>query len=102
MDLTQEEWTKRQKETAGCVIIDVRTIEEFEEKHIPSAQLLDIRNPQEFMIGLQTLDVKQTYFVYCRSGARSAQACQILKQSGFLNCFNLLGGIMEWQGETTN
>jgi rhodanese-related sulfurtransferase len=102
MDLTQQEWNNQQKDIIDSVILDVRTAEEYEEKHIPNAQLLDIKNPQEFMMGLQNLDVNQTYFVYCRSGARSAQACHILKQSGFSNCFNLLGGIMEWQGETSS
>jgi len=41
-------------------------------------------------------------FVYCRSGARSAQACQIFKQQGIADCYNLLGGILEWEGEIEN
>jgi rhodanese-related sulfurtransferase len=51
------------------------------------------------MDGISSLDKTQSYFVYCRSGARSAQACQILKQQGIENCYNLLGGILEWKGE---
>ncbi len=102
MDLTQQEWTAQQAANQESIIIDVRSAEEFSDGHIPNAELLDIRNPQEFMDGVATLDESKTYFVYCRSGARSAQACQIFKQQGLSSCFNLLGGIMEWQGETTS
>jgi rhodanese-related sulfurtransferase len=53
------------------------------------------------MEGIAQLDTSKTYYVYCRSGARSAQACQLLKQQGITDCFNLLGGILDWSGETT-
>jgi len=102
MDLSQKEWTANQQAATGSVILDVRTPEEFEAGHIPDAELLDIRNPQGFMEGLASLDSSKTYFVYCRSGARSAQACQLMKQQGISDCYNLLGGIMDWQGPTTS
>jgi len=51
------------------------------------------------MNGLAALDSTKTYFVYCRSGARSAQACQLLKHHGISDCYNLLGGILEWKGQ---
>ena len=99
MDLTQEEWTSKQEQTADSVIVDVRTPEEYEAGFIEKAHLLDIREPQQFMDGLERLDPSKTYFIYCRSGARSAQACQIFKQQGIADCYNLLGGILEWQGD---
>ena len=99
MDLTQEKWAAQQTEKSNSIILDVRTPEEFEAGHLVNAQLLDIRNPTSFMEGLQALDKAQTYFVYCRSGARSAQACELFKQHGISDCYNLLGGILEWQGE---
>ena len=102
MDLSQQEWAKNQKAVSDSVLLDVRTAEEFAEGHLPDAELLDIRNPEEFMKGLEELEATKTYFVYCRSGARSVQACHILKQQGIADCYNLLGGIMEWQGEITN
>ena len=101
MDLTQEQWEQQQVAATNAVILDVRSQEEFDQGHIPQAQLLDIRQPQAFMDGIAELDRNKTYFVYCRSGARSAQACQLMKQHGIVNCFNLLGGIMEWQGPVT-
>ena len=35
---------------------------------------------------------------YCRSGARSGQACMILESMGFKNTKNLVGGMLAWQG----
>jgi rhodanese-related sulfurtransferase len=34
--------------------------------------------------------------LYCRSGARSAQACAFMPQKGFDNMHNLTGGILAW------
>ena len=101
MDLSQKEWTSNQAGNQSSIILDVRTPEEYDLGHILSAQLLDIRNPQGFMEGIAQLDTSKTYYVYCRSGARSAQACQLLKQQGITDCYNLLGGILNWAGETT-
>ena len=99
MDLSQNKWIENQKSESESIILDVRTSEEFLEGHIPNAKLLDIRNPQEFMNKLNDLEVSNSYYIYCRSGTRSAQACQLFKQKGIINCYNLLGGIIEWKGE---
>ena len=99
MDLTQDAWTTKEIETEGSIIIDVRTPEEYNSGHLVNAELLNIREPQVFMEGISALDKTKSYFVYCRSGARSAQACQLLKHRGIENCYNLLGGILEWQGQ---
>ncbi|MEX0273681.1 MAG: rhodanese-like domain-containing protein, partial [Flavobacteriaceae bacterium] len=48
---------------------------------------------------LQKLDTSKNYYVYCRSGNRSAQACAIMGSLGFGNVYNLEGGFMEWEGE---
>jgi len=37
--------------------------------------------------------------VYCRSGARSGQACQLMSQLGFSAVYNLDGGVLAWQGD---
>ena len=97
MDLAQIEWKSKQQEIADSVIIDVRTDEEFEAGHMPDATQIDIRNPQGFMDAITELHEDKTYFVYCRSGARSAQACQLMQQQG-LKAYNLLGGILDWEG----
>ena len=99
MDLTQEEWSSQQTTDKKSLTLDVRSSEEFKAGYIPEAKQLDIRNPETFMQGLESLDKSASYYVYCRSGARSAQACQVMSQMGFETTFNLLGGILDWKGE---
>lgn len=98
-DLTQEEWHKKIIEDANGVILDVRTPHEVDEGIIPNAQHLDIQNAPSFMEGTQELDKSKNYYVYCRSGGRSAQACMIMESIGFKNTYNLLGGFSEWKGD---
>jgi rhodanese-related sulfurtransferase len=79
--------------------LDVRTQSEVSEGSIPNALNIDIYQGQDFIFDLEELDKNKNYYVYCRSGSRSAQACAIMNQIGFENAFNLMGGILEWKGE---
>jgi sulfur-carrier protein adenylyltransferase/sulfurtransferase len=75
--------------------------------------LLDVRNPYEVEIAsipgtsqvipvdqlperLSELDSAQELVVYCRSGARSGRAVELLKSAGFRRVKNLAGGILRW------
>ena len=98
-NLDQKEWVSLMDEIADAIILDVRTEEEYESGYIKDAQLIDIRQPQEFMDAIQALDKDKSYFVYCRSGARSSQAGQLLGQLGIASAYNLDGGIMAWTGD---
>ncbi len=99
MNLSQEEWRERLASSENATIIDVRTPEEWEEGIIPGAKKLNIFNAPVFMAELDTLDRSQEYFVYCRSGNRSGQACQIMASKGIEKAYNLLGGVMEWESD---
>lgn len=101
MDLSLEEWKKKIESDKNAFLLDVRTAEEFEEGHIPQATLLDIRQASNFIDGIQSLDVSKNYYVYCRSGLRSAQACQLMNHYGLKTTYNLLGGFMEWDRESS-
>ena len=98
-DLTQEEWTRRLELDRHAVILDVRTEAEMEEGYIPGAIHIDFYRGQEFLEELDQLDKSKNYYVYCRSGNRSGQACALMGGRGFGNCYNLLGGMLEWEGE---
>jgi rhodanese-related sulfurtransferase len=98
-DLSQEEWARRVREDANGVVLDVRTSDEAEEGIINQAIIIDIYKGQEFINALQELDKSKNYYVYCRSGNRSGQACAIMNSLGIPNAFNLIGGILEWNGE---
>ena len=99
MNLEQEVWRDQLKDDANAVILDVRTEDEFSEGVIPGAFNIDIYKGQGFIYALEELDKSKNYYVYCRSGGRSGQACSIMSQLGFENTYNLLGGIMNWEGE---
>ncbi len=99
MDLSQQEWVLQLDKDKNAVIIDVRTEDEFGEGAIPKAINIDIYKGQGFIYKLDELDKSKNYYVYCKSGGRSSQACKIMNQLGFENAFNLLGGIMQWNGD---
>lgn len=82
------------------IILDVRTTEEFADKHIPDA----INIPNE-TIGTEDIpelpDKDQLIFVYCRSGNRSKQASDKLVGLGYTNIVEF-GGINDWPRETVS
>ena len=82
------------------IILDVRTPEEFSEKHIPGA--INIANET---IGSEEIpelpDKDQLILVYCRSGNRSKQAAEKLVALGYTNIVEF-GGINDWPGEVVS
>lgn len=80
------------------VILDVRTMAEYQEGHIPGAICI----PNE-TIGTEEIaelpDKGQLILVYCRSGNRSKQASDKLVRLGYTNVVEF-GGIRDWTGET--
>ncbi|MFA5530017.1 MAG: rhodanese-like domain-containing protein [Thiohalomonadaceae bacterium] len=77
----------------GVRLVDVRSPAEVAQGAIPGAvniplHLLPIRMG-DFGDGVETV-------IYCRSGARSAQACAFLQAQGIQNVYNLRGGIISW------
>ena len=98
IELSQYDWASQKEADSESIIIDVRTKDELEEGLIPDAIHMDIYKGQEFISGLEKLDKTLAYYVYCRSGNRSAQACSIMSQMGFKSTFNLSGGFFGWTG----
>lgn len=80
---------------AALKLIDVREVEEVEAGHIPGIiniplSVLEARMPE--------LDKSEKYIIVCRSGNRSGMATQLLESHGF-DVTNMVGGMLEWQGE---
>ena len=98
-DLSQKEWVEQLKADDNAFILDVRTPAEFQQGFIPEATNIDIYLGQKFVEEVEKLDKTKNYYVYCRSGARSGQACNIMNSLGIEKAYNLQGGIMAWQGE---
>ncbi len=99
MNLSQEEWTSKLNEDTNATILDVRTPDEWDEGFIPNAKKIDIHRGQEFLDEVAALDKSKNYYVYCKAGGRSQQACQLMNQMGFENAYNLVGGFTGWKGD---
>ena len=96
--INMDEAITMMEEGSGYIILDVRTLGEFEEKHIPGA--INVANET---IGTDEIpelpDKDQLILVYCRSGNRSKQASEKLVALGYTNIVEF-GGINDWPGET--
>ena len=99
-DLDQNTWRTNLESETDFQILDVRTPDEYNEIRIPNSINIDFYNSGDFMQKLQILDKNRSYYVYCRTGSRSATTCELMKEMGFTKTYNLLGGITEWNGET--
>ena len=95
-----EEAATMMEEESGYIILDVRTAQEYSEKHIPGA--INIPNETIGTEGIPELpDKEQLILVYCRSGNRSKQASEKLVKLGYTNIVEF-GGINDWTGETVS
>lgn len=89
---------KKMMDEGGVTIVDVRTAEEYAEKHVKDAvnipvESISAERPEALP------DSAATILVYCRSGARSARASKALAELGYENVYNF-GGINDWPYET--
>jgi len=73
--------------------IDVREPNEYQIAKIPGAKLIPLGDIPK-RVG--ELDPNTEVIVHCKMGGRSAKACDFLRQSGFKNVKNMLGGITAW------
>jgi len=85
------------EEPSQIILLDVRTEAEYEAEHIQIEGVETKNIPlSEIEERLNELNKSKVLIVYCRSGARSRQACEILAQHNF-TVFNLGGGITAWK-----
>ena len=76
-------------------LIDVREADEFASGHLPGAINLPL---SDFLERYEELDKDKPYYIICRSGARSAQACAFLEEEGY-DVTNVAGGTSAWLGD---
>jgi len=96
--ITPEQAKARMDEGKPYILLDVRTEEEFQERHIDGAILIP-----DYEIGSRAAaelpDKKALLLLYCRSGRRSAHAAQELIGMGYTNVYDF-GGIIDWPYDT--
>jgi rhodanese-related sulfurtransferase len=95
--ISQAEAKKMMTENPDVIILDVRTADEYAEKHIPHARLVPNEEIGDTM--LEGLNKDDVILVYCRSGRRSKAASDKLVKMGYTAIYDF-GGITTWPYET--
>ena len=80
---------------AGLVVLDIRTPEEFNEARLADSVNVDFYDA-DFADQLDALDKNDPYVMYCRSGNRSSEAIKTMKDLGFVEVYEIDGGIANW------
>ena len=95
--LSPEEFNKYVEEAGSkCVLLDVRTPQEYSEGHIPGALNIDFEAPGFLEEVKKQIATDKEIALYCRSGRRSADAAQKLTAAGY-TAYDLDGGILAWE-----
>lgn len=80
-------------------LLDVRTVSEFSSGHLEGAVNIDVA---KLSSRLDEVPTDKTILVYCRTGARSARASNLLVDAGYMDVYNMQGGITTWISEGYN
>lgn len=104
------------KSSGNYQAISVADLDQIKEEH-PKVTFIDVRTPGEIAGGkigksleiniqssgfkqqIANLPKDQAYVVYCRSGSRSALACNLMAKQGFETLYNLRGGYLAWSAK---
>lgn len=95
-DISKAQLTKMLKEKQDFLLLDVRSNEEFQQMHIPTAVNIAYDKVSQNLNKLTPYKNKKIV-VYCRSGRRAGVAINILKSNGFTNVLHLDGDMQGWQ-----
>jgi len=79
----------------GAVVIDARTLDEFNDGHISDAIHIPVSDIENRAEKLKKHEGKPIIF-YCKTGSRSNDACKALNKLNFDNVYSLSGGIQSW------
>jgi rhodanese-related sulfurtransferase len=96
-DISAADAAKMLSEPNQAVVIDVRTQSEYLSGHIPGSKLIPVDEIENrFLEGPREAN---PLLVVCQGGGRSAAACEILSQKGFMNLVNIYDGMGAWPGK---
>ncbi|KZX14606.1 thiosulfate sulfurtransferase PspE precursor [Methanobrevibacter cuticularis] len=97
-NISPEELEIKLKENNPIFLVDVRSKEEYDERHIPNSILIPLDNISHDITD-QVKDKSEKLFLYCRSGRRSKLAAEKLADTGYNNIYLLEGGLNNWKYE---
>lgn len=90
---------KMLKDDKSIIVIDVRTRDEYKDKHIYNAINIPLQDISESILNRYINNKSKQIIVYCEYGGRSVKACNKLKKLGYQNVYNLEGGIKKIGGD---
>lgn len=96
--LSADEAIKLMAAEKNFLLVDVRTQEEYDKKHIPNAILLPIENLRAGKFDALP-DKNRALLIYCWTGRRAEDAAKILADNGYKKVYEF-GGLVDWTGET--
>ena len=94
--LTQDEAVKMIADKTDALVLDVRTADEFEKKHIPNAISVPLEELRSGNFSSMP-DKNQTILIYCWTGRRAQDSAQVLVDNGYKNVYEF-GGLTDWTG----
>jgi len=96
MNITVQDLASRLNNKEDLLVLDVRTPEEYvQDGHVPGSVLIPL---QDLAVRMNEVPKDKPVACFCRSGNRSQVACDMLRQQGYTNVTNVLGGIGAWRG----
>ena len=95
--LSVEEAMDIMKTQTDYLIVDVRTKEEYEKRHIPNAVLVPIADIKDGKLDALP-DKNQMLLIYCWTGRRAQDSAELLTKRGYTNVYEF-GGLVNWTGE---
>lgn len=97
-DITVKELNERRSGGTAPVMVDVREPFEWNMQHLPGVHKISMGDiPAK--LGEMEAWRDQELVIICRSGGRSGRITEYLRQQGFSNVRNLMGGMLAWKKE---
>ncbi|CDG66078.1 MAG: hypothetical protein PWQ15_1197 [Methanobacterium sp.] len=94
--ITPESALALMKKRPEITILDIRPEDDFKKEHIPRAVNIDY-NGHQFQSKVEKLDKNQPYIIYCKSGVRGGYFLEKMRESKFVEAYNILGGFVAWK-----
>ena len=96
MNISVNDLAARLESDKRLMVLDVRSPEEYtQDGHVPGSVLIPL---PELAMRVNEVPKDRPIACFCRSGNRSQVACDMLRQQGYTNVTNVLGGIGAWRG----
>lgn len=93
-DINMEQLKRKVKD--GAILLDIRSPQEYKEGHLEGSVLIP-----EYELKLKAKKMlpnkEDLIIVYCSTGSRSKKAQKILQKMGYINVYNLYGGLENQQ-----